>query len=152
MIPNEISSTLLVVEDEDTDVFFLERTIRKAGVKNPVQVVRTGQQAIDYLSAQGNFADRSKYPLPCLIFLDLHLPGKSGLEVLTWIRNQAELDPVIIVLLTGSKEEAAISSAYGIGANSYLVKPATVDSLSVLLDALNLYSLDLNSDTPEASN
>ncbi len=148
MMPNEISSTLLVVEDEDSDVFFLERTIRKAGVNNPVQVVRNGKQAIDYLSAEGPYADRSKYPLPCLIFLDLHLPGKSGLEVLTWMRNQPELDPVIIVLLTGSKEEAAISTAYEIGANSYLVKPATVDSLTVLLEALDLYSLDLNPNDP----
>jgi CheY-like chemotaxis protein len=145
---NILSSTLLVVEDEESDVFFLERTIRKAGLTNPVQFVRNGLLAIDYLSGTGDFSDRAKYPLPCLIFLDLHLPGKSGLEVLTWIRKQPELEPVIVVLLTASKEEAAIATAYSIGANSYLVKPATTESLTVLLKALDLYSLDLD---PNAS-
>jgi DNA-binding response OmpR family regulator len=147
---NNLSSTLLVVEDEDNDVFFLERTIRKAGVNNPVQVVRNGQQAMDYLAGNGAFADRERFPLPCLVFLDLHLPGKSGLEVLTWIRKQAELEAVIVVLLTASKEEAAISTAYEIGANSYLVKPATTDSLIVLLKALDLYSHDLEADRPSS--
>lgn len=144
---NNLSSTLLVVEDEENDVFFLERTITKAGITNPVQVVRTGVQAVDYLSGTGKFADRERHPLPCLVFLDLHLPGKSGLEVLTWIRKQPELETVIVVLLTASKEEASIATAYQIGANSYLVKPPTTDSLLVLLKALDLYSLDLESDS-----
>jgi len=146
---NNLSSTLLVVEDEENDVFFLERTISKAGIKNPVQVVRSGTQAVDYLSGSGEFEDRGRYPLPCLVFLDLHLPGKSGLEVLTWIRKQPELENVIVVLLTASQEEAAIATAYGIGANSYLVKPPTTDSLLVLLKALDLYSLDLKSNAPQ---
>lgn len=144
MMAQNFSSTLLVVEDEEHDVFFLERTIRKAGLTNPVQVVRNGQEAVEYLSGQGQYADRERHPLPCLVFLDLHLPGKSGLEVLTWIRKQSALETMIVVLLTGSKEETAIATAYEIGANSYLVKPPTTDSLTVLLKALDLYSHDLD--------
>jgi CheY-like chemotaxis protein len=139
----KLSSTLLVIEDDDNDVFFLERTIRETGVPNPVQTVRSGTEALEYLAGQGRFSDRAAYPLPCLIFLDLHLPGMSGLEVLTWIRGRTDLASTIVVLLTGSKEEAAITTAYEIGANSYLIKPANVETLTVLLKALDLYSVDV---------
>lgn len=141
------STTFLVVEDEENDVFFLERTIRKAGVKNPIQVVSSGDEAIDYLAGEGKYADRKKFPLPALMFLDLHLPGKLGLEVLTWMRKQASLDWIIVILLTSSKEEEAIATAYEIGANSYLVKPPTVDSVMVLINALDLYETDIDPHT-----
>lgn len=141
---DNFSSTLLVVEDDENDLFFLDRTIRKAGIENPIQVARSGLEAIEYLSGTGSFADRQQFPLPSLVFLDLHLPGKSGLEVLSWIRKQPELNEVVVVLLTASKEEAAISAAYEIGANCYLVKPPTGESLNVLLEALDLYSLQIN--------
>lgn len=142
-MPNSTPSTLLVIEDDSNDVFFLERAIRKTGETISVEVVRTGPQAIEYLSGQANFQDRTRHPLPHLIFLDLHLPGKSGLEVLSWIRSRPELDSIIIVLLTASKVEESIAKAYEIGANSYLVKPATTDSITVLLQALDLYAHDM---------
>lgn len=140
------SNTFLVVEDEENDVFFLERTFRQAGVKNPIQVVTDGKAAIDYLSGEGVYSDREKHPLPSMIFLDLHLPGKSGLEVLTWMRKRSELKSAIVILLTSSKEEAEIVTAYELGANSYLVKPPTVDSLMVLINALNQYETEIRHD------
>lgn len=138
------STTFLVVEDEENDVFFLERTIRKAGVKNPIQVVSSGDAAIEYLAGRGKYADRDQYPLPSLVFLDLHLPGKLGLEVLTWMRKQSNLDSIIVILLTSSKEEESIATAYEIGANSYLVKPPTVDSVMVLINALDQYEIEID--------
>lgn len=137
------STTFLVVEDEENDVFFLQRTVRKAGIANPIHVVNSGSEAIDYLDGTGKYADRTKYPLPALVFLDLHLPGKSGLEVLTWLRKQGDLASIVVILLTASKEEASIATAYEIGANSYLVKPPTVDSVKVLIEALDQYTLGI---------
>lgn len=143
-MPASASTTFLVVEDEENDVFFLKRTVRKAGVKNPIQVVYSGDQAVQYLTGEGEYADRSLHPLPSMVFLDLHLPGKSGLEVLTWLRKQPELDSIIVILLTSSKEEEEIATAYELGANSYLVKPPTVDSLMVLINALDQYEAEIN--------
>lgn len=142
------AATFLVVEDEDDDVFLLKRTVRKAGVKNPIEVVSNGDDAVNYLSGEGPYADRERYPLPSMVFLDLHLPGKSGLEVLSWMRKRTELDSVVVILLTVSKEEEAIATAYEMGANSYLVKPPTVDSLMVLINALDQYAAEID---PNAS-
>lgn len=143
-MPHDSSSTFLVVEDEENDVFFLHRTLRNAGVANPVQTVTSGDEAIDYLGATGKFTDRGRFPLPSLMFLDLHLPGKSGLEVLTWMRKKSELSSIVVILLTASKEEASITTAYEIGANSYLVKPPTIDSVKVLIEALAQYTLEID--------
>ena len=133
----------MVVEDEEHDVFFLERAMRKAGVKNPLHVAPTGEEAMAYLAGEGKYGDRSLYPLPSMLFLDLHLPGRSGLEVLTWLRKQPKLDSIIVILLTSSKEVQEIATAYELGANSYLVKPPSVDSLMVLMNALNQYESEL---------
>ena len=63
--------------------------MRKVGVANPIQVASDGQQAIDYLKGAGKYADREKFPLPCLVLLDLKLPYVMGLDVLKWIRQQS---------------------------------------------------------------
>ncbi|HLS27767.1 MAG TPA: response regulator, partial [Opitutales bacterium] len=97
-MPRNPSKPFLVVEDEENDVFFLQRTIRKANVENPIQVVNTGDEAIEYLAGRGKYQDREKFPLPSLVFLDLHLAGRLGLEVLTWLRKQPHLDAIIVIL------------------------------------------------------
>src|SRR6185369_15415772 len=115
--------TILQVEDDPNDVFFLQRALKKAGVLNPIQVARDGQEAIDYLQGVGKFADREQFPLPALILLDLKLPLVMGLDVLKWIRQEAGLT-VPIVLLTASAQESDIAAAYCLGANGFLVKPS----------------------------
>ena len=78
---------ILLVEDNDDDVFFLRRAVTRSGVNCALQIVRDGQQALDYLQGNGLYADRDKYPLPVLVFLDLKLPYIHGFEVLVWIRS-----------------------------------------------------------------
>ena len=80
-------TTILQVEDDPNDVFFLQHAMKKMGVANPIQVASDGQQAIDYLQGAGKFADRERFPLPCLVLLDLKLPHVMGLDVLKWIRE-----------------------------------------------------------------
>src|SRR4026209_282034 len=119
---------ILQVDDDPNDVFLLQHAMKKAGVANPVQVATDGQQAIDYLKGTGKFADREKFPLPCLVLLDLKLPYVMGLDVLKWIRQQPGM-VVVVIKLTASAEDADISTAYRLGANAFLTKPSEASKL-----------------------
>lgn len=135
--------TILQVEDDPNDVFFLQHAMKKAGVANPIHVVTDGQQAIDYLQGAGKFADREQFPLPCLVLLDLKLPYVMGLEVLKWIRQQSGMT-VVVVLLTASGEEADIAAAYRLGANGFLVKPSEASKLEGMAKAIKDFWLTHN--------
>src|SRR5687767_1985261 len=97
-------TTILLVEDNPDDVFFMGRAMKAAELTNPVQVAETGEQAVAYLSGEGDYIDRAQFPLPCLILLDLKLPGKTGLEVLEWLRGQEQFENLIVLVLTTSRE------------------------------------------------
>ncbi|MEW6157331.1 MAG: response regulator [Verrucomicrobiota bacterium] len=127
-------STILLVEDNEDDVFSMKRALRKGQIANPLQVVTDGQQAVDYLAGTGSYADRNRFPLPFIIFLDLKLPCLDGFEVLSWMRQQRTLDGIVVVVLTSSAESRDHERAYALGARSYLIKPPTPE---VLLDVLN---------------
>lgn len=136
-------NTILQVEDDPNDVFLLQHAMTKAGVTNPVQVVTDGRQAIDYLKGAGKFADREKFPFPCLVLLDLKLPYVMGLDVLKWIRKGP--GPALIVLmLTASGEEADIVAAYRRGANGFLVKPSEASKLQEMAKAIKDFWLTHN--------
>ena len=84
------SAVLLLVEDDPNDVLFMTRALKKAQIRQTLRVASDGQQAIDYLEGTGIYGDRTRYPFPCLVLLDVKLPKKSGLEVLRWLRNHPE--------------------------------------------------------------
>ncbi|WP_413436943.1 response regulator [Sulfuriferula sp. GW1] len=136
--------TLLLVEDDSNDIMLFRRAKDKTNLVNPLQVVEDGEAAVAYLSGQGQYADRNRYPLPALVLLDLKLPRKSGLEVLAWLREQPGLRRLPVVVLTSSKESTDVGLAYDLGANSYLVKPVAFDSLLEMIKALGLYWFILN--------
>jgi CheY-like chemotaxis protein len=136
--------TILLVEDNKDDVFLMERALRAARIANPVIVVETGQEVMDYLSGAGRFADRERYPLPAVVFLDLKLPFVYGHEVLAWIRRQKEFQSLIIIVLTSSNEASDLSRCYSLGANSYLVKPPTAEQLDGLARAFKWPWLEYN--------
>jgi CheY-like chemotaxis protein len=136
--------TLLLVEDNEDDVFLMKRALKDALVKNPLRVVEDGQEAVDYLAGAGKFADRDNYPLPVVVFLDLKLPYLSGHEVLAWIRQQKELESLVVIILTSSNEASDLSRCYSLGANSYLVKPPTPAQLEELAKAFKWYWLEHN--------
>ena len=135
--------TILYVEDDPNDVFFLQHAFERAGVANSIRVVNNGQEAIDYLKGAGRFADRDQFPLPGLVLLDLKLPYVMGMDVLKWIRQESGLS-LVVVLLTASAEEADISSAYLLGANAFLVKPSEAHKLVDIAKAINAFWLMLN--------
>jgi CheY-like chemotaxis protein len=139
-----MNPTLLLVEDNEHDVFLMRRALGQADIRNPVQVVSDGEQAIDYLAGNGDFNDRKTYPFPSLVLLDLKLPFKTGHDVLAWIRDEAKLDELVVVILTSSDEPADVNRAYKLGANSYLVKPASLAQLRDLARSFKWYWLQYN--------
>ncbi len=141
---NRSNSAVLLVEDDANEVFLMQRAFQKAGLKNPLPVARDGQEAIDYLSHQGQFNDTTRYPSPGLMLLDLKMPRKNGFEVLEWLRQQPGLKPLIVVVLSSSSLITDINRAYDLGANSYLVKPGDFDTLIQLVKTLEAYWLMLN--------
>ena len=143
-----IMNTILQVEDDPNDVFFLKRAFTSAGVDNPLRVVNDGREAIDYLKGSGRFADREQFPLPGLVLLDLKLPHVMGLEVLRWIRQESGLS-LVVVLLTASAEEADIASAYRLGANGFLVKPSAASQLVEMVKAIKDFWLTFNMLPPQ---
>ena len=135
--------SILIAEDDENDVFFLERAFKQAHVANPRCRVRDGEEAISYLAGEGEYADREKFPLPYLMLLDLKMPRKNGFEVIAWVRSQPGLRRLPIVVLSSSKEELDINQAYELGVNTYLVKPVKFEGLVEMMRALNQYWLQL---------
>ena len=124
---------ILLVEDDLNDVFFFQRAVKKAGADHAIQVARDGQEAVAYLSGEGQFADRKKYRLPCLVVLDLNMPGKNGFEVLEWLRKTPPFDTLPVAVLTSSQAEKDRQRACDLGAKAYYVKPSDPAKLVDLL-------------------
>lgn len=124
---------ILVAEDNATDAFFLQRAFSRGGMPVTLHFARDGQEVIDYLQGLGAFADRVAHPLPRLLLLDLNLPRLSGFEVLSWIRDQPALHDLQVVIFTGSNEPKDVRRAFGLGANSYWVKPHSIEELNALV-------------------
>ncbi len=139
---------ILLVEDNEDDVFLMKRALKQAGITNPLFVVEDGQQAVDYLSGTAEFGNRQEFPLPAIVFLDLKLPFKSGCEVLEWIRGQSVLRSLVVVVLTSSEEPGDLSRSYKLGANSYIVKPPTSEQLTDLAKSFKWYWLEFNRFAP----
>jgi CheY-like chemotaxis protein len=126
-------SSLLCADDDEHDVFFLQRALSGAGITNPLRTVQNGREAIAYLSGEGPYADRDRFPLPFWVFLDLYLPRTPGPELVKWIRGRPEFDPLFLVVLTGSESEHDMRAVLRAGANGYLFKPPKPDTIRQLM-------------------
>jgi DNA-binding response OmpR family regulator len=134
---------VLQVEDEETDVFFLEKAFAKAEAGTTLVSVSDGQDGIAYLKGDGIYADRQNYPEPCLLLLDLNLPRVSGFEVLEWIQQQPQWrDSLPVIVLTSSGQESDRRRAFELGAHEYLIKPSQFEQLVTLVKDLKRRWLD----------
>jgi CheY-like chemotaxis protein len=116
------ANTVLLVEDNPSDIFIVQRTFQKLKVEGSIQIAADGDEAIAYLSGSGKYSDREQFPLPAIVLLDLKLPRRSGFEVLEWLKAQPILARLPVVVFTSSKQASDINQAYDRGASSYLVK------------------------------
>ena len=137
------SHAILIVEDNPQDELLMLRALRKSNLANRIDVVRDGQQALDYLFAEGEFAGR-RGGLPAVVLLDIGLPRLSGLEVLARLRAdpRTRLQPVVI--LTSSDEERDRLRSYENGANSFVRKPLDFAELAETIVRLGVYWLLVN--------
>jgi|SRR6516162_16396 CheY-like chemotaxis protein len=131
----------LLVEDDPNDAALIRRAFVQAKVLNPLHVVSSGEEAIEYLSGVGRYSNRVEHPLPELLLLDLRLQGIDGFEVLQWIRAQPSIRGLRVVVLSGSQNVWDVRRAYQEGANSFMVKPADFERFVEVSRALNGYWL-----------
>ena len=133
-------STVLLVEDDLNDIFLVKRAFKMAQVKNPLQVVTDGQEAMLYLRGEGKYSDRDAYPLPKLMVMDIRMPRRSGFEVLQWVKGSTgALRRIPIVIVSSSDNPDDINRAYELGANAYMVKPVDFRAVEHLFHSITQY-------------
>jgi CheY-like chemotaxis protein len=135
---------ILLAEDREDDILLIRRAFEKGFISNPFYVVRGGDEAIDYLQGVRKYANRSEYPLPHLLLLDLKMPGTDGFQVLEWIRWQPTLSGLRVVVLTSSDHMRDVNRAYHLGANSFLVKPLDFQNFVQTCKDLRTYWLTMD--------
>lgn len=136
--------SILVVEDNEDDLFLLRRGFKKAEFDPPVDVAADGKMAIDFLGRCIELFGAETQPFPALILLDLQLPYFNGFQVLQWMRGQRLLARVPVVILTSSLNNSDIERAYEAGANAYLVKPSDVDEHTRIAQGIRTFWFELN--------
>jgi CheY-like chemotaxis protein len=126
---------ILLAEDEENDVFMMRRAVQKMNLALSLQVAAHGEEAIEYLSGKNQFADRTLFPIPDLILLDINMPRKNGFDVLDWPQKDGTLTHIPAVMITSSKVKSDVDKARELGAVSYLLKPVPFDVLKALFSA-----------------
>ena len=124
---------ILLVEDDPTDVFLMERTFTALGITRELRVAKDGVKAIEFLLRAEEDCRLNNKPLPCLIVLDLKLPLKSGLEVLSWMRSQKIIKRIPVIVFTSSLDRGDINGAYERGASGYFLKTGSLAKMRELV-------------------
>lgn len=127
------SKVILLAEDNPDDALIFELMVRRAKLPHRLHLVDDGQQAIDWLSGNGDYADREKFPLPDMVLLDLKMPIKTGFEVLEWLRMQESLQELPVIILSSSDDAKDVGRARRMGITAYFVKsPQLTDVIEYL--------------------
>lgn len=139
---NEVE--ILLVEDSLTDAELIIRSLRKVNLGNHLVHLKDGAEALDFLFAEGEFAERDKTNTPKVILLDIKMPRVDGIEVLRRIKLDAETRLIPVVIMTSSKEEQDIIISYELGVNSFVVKPVEFNNFAAAVSELGLYWVLMN--------
>lgn len=136
--------TVLLVEDNEDDVFAIKRACARSRIPHSLQVVHGVEEARDYLDDFGKCTDRALHPLPQIILLDLSLPGRNGLELLHWLRSGFEVTNLPVIIFSGSDRPVDIESAHKLGATSFVVKSTSPEGFDKELEVILKYWFELN--------
>lgn len=128
--------SILLVDDNADDRFFVEQAWRKANIKNPLRTLEDGRHALDYLLGVGQYADRAHHPIPALLLLDIKMPGMTGFELLERLRRDERLRTLPVLILTASTAPSDVNEAYRLGANGFFIKPSSAQELVEMMAAL----------------
>lgn len=142
------TKNILLVEDNPQDEMLTLRALRRANLANHIDVVRDGQQALDYLFREGEFIEREDLGLPAMVLLDIGLPRLSGLEVLERLRSDMRTKLLPVIILTSSDEECDRLKSYENHANSFVRKPVDFTEFAESVGRLGVYWLAINEPPP----
>lgn len=137
---------ILCAEDNHLDVDLLLLAFNELGIDQRVEIVRDGQEAVDYLLYQGVYTTRPKI-VPDAILLDIKMPKLNGIEVLKTVRHLPDLEEVPIIMLTSSEMRQDIEACYALGANAYVVKPIDFDKFLDMVQSIQQFWTLLNKQT-----
>ena len=136
--------SILVADDDADDKLLLQLAVKRSNLNLLLQTVEDGEKAVDYLLGRNGFENRNTHPFPNFVLLDLKMPRMNGFDVLDFVKKQHGLRQLTIIVFSSSNDPGDIRRAYDTGANSYLCKPATSESLKELLEALHNYWVKFN--------
>jgi len=134
--------TILIVDDDENDIFFVKRAFTEINVHCTFHTLKNGQEAVDYLQGEGEYANRQKFPIPMMILMDLKMPIMDGFQVLAWLRSREGIKVIPTIVFSSSDLPNDITRAYELGANSFMTKSVTYDGLLLKLQTLSQYWLE----------
>jgi CheY-like chemotaxis protein len=137
----------LLAEDDDNDVELTLTALGDSNLANEVDVVRDGQQALDYLFRRGAYAQKP-FECPVVLLLDIKMPKVDGLEVLRQVRADPDLRMLPVVILTSSREEQDLIRCYQLGVNAYVVKPVAFEAFAHAVRELGVFWALVNEPPP----
>jgi len=135
---------IVIVEDNPNDGELMIRSLKKNRLANNIIILKDGEQALDFIFCRGKYTGRDISESPKVMFLDLKLPKVDGLEVLKQMKTNEKTRKIPVIIVTSSKEDPDIATAYDLGANSYVVKPINFDSFIEKMSQIGLYWLAVN--------
>jgi CheY-like chemotaxis protein len=133
---------ILLADDDENDVYFVRRALKRAGMEDRLFVARDGQEAVNYLNGDSRYSDRKAYPMPALLLLDLKMPRMSGFDVLEWLQKKNHFQELPVVVLSSSNQESDRQKAMELGADEYHVKQQAFQNLVGLVEELRERWLD----------
>jgi CheY-like chemotaxis protein len=136
------ATVILMADDDADDRLLAQDALKECDLANDLHFVENGEELMDYLKHRGKYADPNNAPRPSLILLDLNMPRKDGREALREIKSDPELRRIPVVVLTTSKADTDVSRIYELGANSFIAKPVTFDSLVNVMKVLGRYWIE----------
>ena len=131
--------TILMADDDEDDCMLAREALSESRLQNTLHIVRDGEELMDYLYRRGQYAEEYSSSRPGLILLDLNMPKKDGREALKEIKSDPRLRQIPVVVLTTSKAEEDIYRTYNLGANSFIIKPATFAALVQVMKSIGKY-------------
>ena len=134
---------VLLVEDSAADAEMTLRTLKRRGIANLVEWVRDGAEALDWLHCRNGYAQR-RNGHPKLVLLDLKMPRMDGLQLLEVMKADPEMRTIPVVMMTSSREEGDLLASYGLGVNSYVVKPVDFDAFASTISQVGMYWMIAN--------
>ncbi len=143
MMTQNPNDYILIIEDSKADFLNIEIALKSAEFSAPIVHFDNGDEALDFLLREGAYKSRDDVN-PIMTFLDINLPGEDGVEILTRARATRTLRRMPIIVLTTSYDEVLINKCYETGANSYIAKPAEIDSFIAAMKLIREYWFKLS--------